>query len=202
VGSYLCSVGLVVLNRRHLVGTQDPLDPATLARFLKIVADEIFEDRYAHDAPGAAHVAKKYKLDRSKLMDDIPAKAIWIIQKWDQKKIEGRRRGGRHNAAQGVRKGPTPRLIPAMLLGYMYLSPKDRKKKFQADHPCADSTYYDLQRRYREGRGRAEIEAAKTVEFERELHQLLPPEQPLVAQPSTYPAPQPGFIPFWVTHPS
>lgn len=147
VGSYLCRVGLVVLNRRHLAKLPE-VEPADLTNFLILVADEVFSECYNSESPGAAHVAKRFRLHGSKLIDSMPGRALWIVEHWDRHKIEGRRRGGRHGAAQGVRKGPPPGLVPGLIGDFIHLPPGERKRAFTAAHPCSDSTFYKLQRQF------------------------------------------------------
>jgi hypothetical protein len=147
-GSYLCSVGLVVLNRRHLAELPELEDAAPLAEFLEQVADSTFSEMYFNESPGAGHIAKRYQLHRSVLFDSMSSRASWVIKNWDKRKIEGRRRGGRHGAAQGVRKGPPPGLVPGLLADFIHLDPGERRRAFISAHPCSDSTFYKLQRRY------------------------------------------------------
>jgi hypothetical protein len=176
-GSYLCSVGLVVLNRRHLAGHAELEDARPLVDFMIRVADEAFADLYLSESPGTAYPAKRYRLKRSELVDSMPGRAVWVLQKWDKRKVEGRRRGGRHSAAEGVRKGPPPRLYPFMIANFMHLTAGERRKAFMAEHKCAASTYYELQRRYLD---RLASPVSHDVLDQAELMKLLPvDEEPL-----------------------
>jgi hypothetical protein len=171
-GSYLCKVALVSLNKNHLSADPVPVDLAVVIAFMESVAVECLE--FSDDAPGAAHVAKKLKLDGDKLLDGIPSKALWVIKKWDPEKISGRQRGGRHGAAQGVRKGPRPRLIPGLLADYADLDPGERKRMFQSDFPCSDSTYFKLQKAWRARQTLNAQQAEEAAEFAAYLDSLLP----------------------------
>ncbi len=170
-GGYLCRVALVALNKNHLSTDPVSVDLAVVIAFMEQVAVEQLD---FSDAPGSAHVAKRYQLVMSKVLDGIPAKAIWVLQKWDPKRIDGRQRGGRHGAAQGVRKGRTPRLIPGFLADYAHLEPGERKRQFQAQHPCSDSTYFKLQRTWKARQEANAEQAQEAAEFAAYLHSLLP----------------------------
>lgn len=151
VGSYLCSVGHKILNARTLEGcTPGGLSASALSGQLNDIANEIFSGDYDDYTPGAAHRGARFRLDRDKLIDSMTDRAAWVLTKNDPGKILGRRRGGAQGRAQGVRKGPVPRLVPGLLGGFWHLDPSERKAAFQQAHLCSDSTYYKLQRAYRQ----------------------------------------------------
>jgi hypothetical protein len=151
VGSYLCSVGHKILNARTLAGcTPGGLSASALSSRLIEIADEVFSEDYDDCTPGSAHRAARLRLDRDKLVNSMPDRAAWVLAKNNPKKILGRRRGGAQGRAQGVRKGPVPRLVPGLIGDFWHLDPSERKSAFQHAHPCSDSTYYELQKKYRE----------------------------------------------------
>lgn len=150
VGSYLCSVGHKILNTRTLDGcTPGGLSASALSGRLIEIADEVFSGDYDY-IPGTAHRAARFRLDRDKLVISMPDRAVWVLTKNDPEKIRGRRRGGAQGRAQGVQKGPVPRLVPGLIGDFWHMAPSERKAAFQQAHPCADSTYYALQKKYRE----------------------------------------------------
>lgn len=152
-GRYLCSVGMSLLNTRHLRGGPrlDPADPqhlGALAQELEKVALEVFDAHWSDSAPGAAHIQKKLRLDQAALLDGLGAKAEWVIARWTPDKIEGRRRGGRHGAKDGVRKGPQPRYYAFQVEEFEHLPPAERREAAMKALGCSASTYYALRRRY------------------------------------------------------
>jgi len=153
-GRYLCSVGLSLLNSRH-IAEEPPLDSRNvqhveaLERALHRVAVEIFADAWSDPSPGSAHLAARLRLDQAKLLDGTPQKVLWVLAAWKPEKVEGRRRGGRHGAAQGVRKGKTPRWVPAQLEPFADLPDRQRKAQAMAALGCSASTYFELWKRYR-----------------------------------------------------
>lgn len=151
VGSYLCSVGHKILNARTLDGcVPGGLSASALSGQLVEIADEVFSGDYDDHTPGTAHRPARFRLDRDRLVNSMADRAAWVLTKNDPEKIRGRRRGGAQGSAQGVRKGPVPRLVPGLVGDFWHMAPSERKAAFQQAHPCSDSTYYALQKKYRE----------------------------------------------------
>ena len=178
-GRYLCSVGLSLVNSRHLAG-EKPLELGNaqhieaLASALTRVAEHVFEAEWDSAEPGDGRRAARYRLERAKLLDGAQNKAIWVIAHWDPAKIEGRRRGGRHSAADGVRKGKTPRWTPGLLAEFAHLPPRERKAEAIAALGCSESQYYVLWRNYRESQAAQLARRQERAKKNLELMHLLP----------------------------
>lgn len=154
VGKYLCSVGLSLLNSRYLrdgtrLSASNEQHVAALASALERVAEEVFAGQWDFEEPGQTRRRSHDRLDQDKLFDGLRDKAVWVLNRWDATKIEGRRRGGRHGAKDGVRKGKVPRWVPGLLADFDHLPPREMKAQALATLGCSESTYYDMLRKYR-----------------------------------------------------
>lgn len=178
-GHYLCSVGLSLLNSRHLQG-KPPLSPRNpqhveaLGDALHRVAVAVFADIWGDGSSGAAHVAARQRLNRSKLLDGVPEKVAWVLAHWTSEKAERRRHGGRHGAADGVRKGKVPRWVPAQLAPFADLPAAQRKVQAMAALGCSESTYFALWKRYRERQEANAAAQGERAQRDRDLLELLP----------------------------
>jgi hypothetical protein len=179
VGSYLCSVGLSVLNSRHLKGfppldSRNEADRRRMAIALQKVAVEVFGATWDDLGPGDPLPPVRYRLDRVTLLDGIPKKALWVLQHWDPEKVEGRSKGGRHGSHDGTRKGKVPRWTPGLLAPFADLPTRERKAAAIAALGCSESTYFDLWKRFRERQARNEVNP--DLSYAEPFAELLPGE--------------------------
>jgi hypothetical protein len=147
VEGWLVSAALARLNAHHLAG-KPPLDSGNerhisrLADYMNAVADQEFDGEFNDDDPKAFPTKTRLLHWTS---DNQIRRAIYVLQRWDPTRVAGRRRGGKHGAEDGVRKGPTPRWSCADLLPHWDLPARQRQAAVTAATGMSSSTFYRLQ---------------------------------------------------------
>lgn len=142
VEGWLFGDALALMNRRHLDGRL-PLDSGnsahvqTMTEWLNRLARQEFA---TDDGP---NFPVKLRLDLSKVLDSNERRARRALEVWNPTKVEGRRRGGRHGAAQGVTKGRPPRWTHADLRDVWELPQRQRRAAAMA-LGMSSNRYYQL----------------------------------------------------------